>query len=123
MANFNITLDESDFEILKKTKSFTIYNVQNKEKIGDFESPEDLLKSKLSPIASQLNKEAQKEGLMPDHYKLEYYLVLAKDEEESNSLGFIEQEDAILTASSEIQPSEVNGDKTSFKLFLLGVCL
>ena len=124
MPDFNITLDDSDFNILKESKSLTIYNLQTQEKAeGDFDIPEDLIKTSTGPLSSQLQKEAQNEGIRPESYKIEYFLVLGTEEEEVNSLGYIENEKAVLTAASDMGKAEVNGFKGQYNLFLLGVCL
>lgn len=123
MPNLSFTLLDEDLDILESTKSFTIYDVQTKEKKVDSEIDLEIIKTAMGPLASQIKIEAQKEGLDPDYYKIQYYLVLATEEEEVNSLGYIEHEDAMLTASSELGKAEVNGFKNKYKVYLQGVCV
>ncbi len=120
MPSLTITLDDSDLDILQATNSLAIYDVQTQEMQGEFEVPEDLIKSSTPSLTSQLKKEAQKEGLAPDSYEIEWYLILGKTEDDVNSLVFIEEEDTILVASTELGETEVNGFK-DYKLFLSGV--
>lgn len=119
-SNLSITIDDTDFEILKETKSLAIYDVQTQDKQGEFETPDDLIKAATTSLTTQLRKEAQKEGLAPDSYEVEWYLILGKEEDDVNSLVFIEEEDTILSAASEIAQPEVNGSK-DFKLYLVGI--
>ncbi|MFA5071169.1 MAG: hypothetical protein WC511_02250 [Candidatus Pacearchaeota archaeon] len=115
-----IKLESPDFEVLKETKSLVVYNIAEDEKTGDFETPKDLIKSSLPSLTSEIKKEAQKEGLVPDSYDMVFYLALGKESKDVDELGFIEHENAILTASSDLGKVEVNGFM-EYKLFLLGI--
>lgn len=119
-SNLTITLEDPDFEILKETKSVAIYDVQTQDKQGEFEVPEDLIKSSTPSLTTQLRKEAQNEGISPDSFEVEWYLILGKEEDDVNSLVFIEEEDTIISAATEIASPEVNGVK-DYKLFLVGI--
>lgn len=113
-------LEEADFEILKETGALVVFDTETQEEVGEFDYPEDIIKSHQPSLNSNLQKEAQKEGLDPDSYKIKSFLVLAKNEDDVNDLGFLENEDAILVASVDIGETEVNGSK-EWHLYLLGV--
>ena len=119
-SNLIFKLDDPDFQILKETGALQVFDTETQEEVGEFEYPEDLLKSHQPSLNSELQKEAQKEGLDPDTYEIKSFLVLAKDEDDVNEFAFIENEDAILSAAVEVGETEVNGTK-EWKLFLLGV--
>lgn len=114
-------LEDPDFEILKKTGALVVFDTETQEEVGEFDYPEDLIKSYQPSLNSNLQKEAQNEGLNPDSYKIKSFLVLAKNEDDVNDLGFLENEDAIIVASVDIGESEVNGANKEWHLYLLGV--
>ena len=119
-SNLSFQLEDADLQILKETGALQVFDTETQEEVGEFDYPEDQIKTNQPALNSELTKEAQKEGLDPDSYKIKSFLILCKKEEDSNELGFIENEDAILVASVDLGETEVNGSK-EWKLFLLGV--
>ena len=119
-SNLSFQLEDADLQILKETGALQVIDTETQEEVGEFDYPEDQIKTNQPALNSELTKEAQKEGLDPDSYKIKSFLILCKKEEDSNELGFIENEDAILVASVDLGETEVNGSK-EWKLFLLGV--
>lgn len=119
-SGLSFTLEDADFQILKESKSLQVFDLQTQEKVGEFETPTDLLKSSQPALATKLKKEAQNEGLSPTSYKINFFLVLGKESNDSDELGFIEHEDAIMVASEELSKVEVNGFK-EYTLYILAV--
>lgn len=119
---FNIKLEDPDFQILKETGALQVFDTETQEEVGEFDYPEDLIKTQQPALNAELQKEAQKEGLDPDSYEIKSFLVLSKNEDDVNELGFLEHEDAILVATTELGGAEVNGT-TEWKIYLLGVLI
>jgi hypothetical protein len=117
---FNIKLEEPDLEILKETGSLQVFDVETSEETGEFDYPDDLVKSHHPSLNANLQKEAQKEGLNADSYTIKSFLVLAKTEDDVNEYGFLQHEDATLVATVEIGKAEVNG-LLDWNIYLLGV--
>lgn len=120
MATFDIKLEEPDLIILRETGALVVFDTQTQEETGEFEYPGELLKAYQPKLNANLQKEAQKEGLNPDGYEIDSFLVLAKTERDVNELAFITDDKAVLVATVEIGEAETNGNK-DWNLFLLGV--
>ena len=121
-AIFNITLEDSDLEILRETSAIQVFDTETNEETGEFEYPADIIKNHQPSLNANLQKEAQKEGIKADSYVIKSYLVLAKDEDSVNEYGFLKHEEAILVASVEVGDAEVNGF-IGWKLYLLGILI
>jgi len=118
-AIFNITLEDSDLEILRETDALEVFNTETSEETGEFEYPAELIKAHQPSLNANLQKEAQKEGLRADSYEIKSFIVLAKDEDSVNEYGFFKHEEATLVATVEMGDAEVNGF-VGWKAFLLG---
>jgi hypothetical protein len=119
MADFTIQLDDGAFEILKETNSLEIFDVETSEETGEFDYPDDIIKTHQKSLNANIHKEAQKEGLDPEKYSIKSFLILAKNEDEANELGMLRNEEASFVACVEVAEAEVNGSK-GWNLYLLG---
>lgn len=121
-ANLYFKLEDSDLSILKETGVLQVFDTETQEEVGEFDYPEDVLKTHQPGLNAELQKEAQKEGLNPSSYSIKSFLVLAKEEDDVNEYAFLKNEDAMLSACVDIGTTEVNG-LLDWNLYLLGVLL
>lgn len=121
-ANLYFKLEDSDLSILKETGVLQVFDTETQEEVGEFDYPEDVLKTHQPGLNAELQKEAQKEGLNPSSYSIKSFLVLAKEEDDVNEYAFLKNEEAMLAACVDIGTTEVNG-LSDWNLYLLGVLL